>query len=339
MKYRYLGTSGLLVSRLCLGTMTFGNREWGCDEGTAADITRTFIGAGGTFIDTADIYSNGVSEEILGRSIKDFPRDDLVIATKCFFRMGSSPNAKGLSRKHVISACEASLKRMGTDFIDLYQIHGPDPKTPIEETLRALDDLVRAGKVRYIGCSNLYAWQLVRANATAEGINTARFISGQYLYNVIARDVEREILPACHAEGMGFLCWSPLGSGMLTGKYRRADKPEQGTRMQLSAVHELPRYWHDRGFTIVEELGRLSAETGVAHGRLALGWLLHDARVTSVIVGARTRAQLTDALPVGDWDIPASAWERLARVSAIDHGYPKQWMDLAVTYTIADHES
>jgi aryl-alcohol dehydrogenase-like predicted oxidoreductase len=239
----------------------------------------------------------------------------------------------------VISACEASLKRLGTDTIDLYQIHGPDPKTPIEETLRAMDDLARAGKVRYVGCCNLYAWQLVRANATAERINGTRFVSGQYLYNVIARDVEREILPACHAEGMGFLCWSPLGSGMLTGKYRRADKPEQGTRIQLAAIHELPRYWHERGFAVVEELGRVSAETGVSHTRLALGWLLHDVRVTSVIVGARTKAQIAEALPVGDWDMPDPAWEKLNKVSAIDFGYPKQWMDLAVTSTISGHES
>lgn len=338
MKYRYLGASGLLVSRVCLGTMTFGNREWGCDESTAKEIIRSFIDAGGNFVDTADIYSNGISEEFLGRSLEGVPRDDMVIATKGFFRMGSSPNSKGLSRKHMISACEASLKRLGTDYLDLYQIHGPDPKTPIEETLRALDDLVRQGKARYAGCSNLYAWQLVRANATAEKINAARFASGQYLYNIIARDVEREILPACEAEGMGFLCWSPLGSGMLTGKYHRAEKPDEGTRFQISAVHELPRYWHERGFAIVEELGRVSAETGVSSVRLALAWLLHDRRVTSVIVGARSKAQLAEALPVGDWDIPGATWERLNDVSRIDFGYPKQWMDIVVSSTFSEHE-
>ena len=339
MKYRYLGGSGLLVSRLCLGTMTFGNKDWGCDEAVARDITRAFHGAGGNFIDTADIYSSGVSEEILGRCVAGIPRDDLVIATKCFFRMGSAPTTKGLSRKHVIAACEASLKRLGTDYVDLYQIHGPDPKTPIEETLRALDDLVRQGKVRYTGCSNLYAWQMVRANAVAERINAARFVSGQYLYNLIARDVEREILPACHAEGMGFLCWSPLGSGMLSGKYRRADKPDAGTRFEQAAVHELPRYWHERGFATVEELGRVSRQTGISHVRLSLAWILHDPRVTSIIVGARTKAQLEEELTAGDYDLPAAEWEKLNKVSAIDMGYPKQWMDIVVPATFSGHES
>jgi aryl-alcohol dehydrogenase-like predicted oxidoreductase len=338
MKYRYLGNTGLLVSRVCLGTMTFGNTEWGCDEAMAKQITRAFLDAGGDFIDTADIYSNGVSEQILRECLKGVPRDDLVIGTKCFFRMGKSANAKGLSRKHIMAACDASLARLGTDYIDLYQVHGPDPRTPMEETLRALDDLVRQGKVRYTGCSNLYAWQLVKANATADRINACRFVSGQYLYNLIARDIEREILPACESEGMGVICWSPLGSGMLTGKYRKADAPEKGSRIQLAAVHELPRYWHERGFHIVAELNQLSGEIGVPQVRLALQWLLHDARVSAVIVGCRTREQLTESLLAGDRDIPEAAWARLNEASQIDMGYPKQWMDLTVPATFSDHE-
>jgi len=338
MKYRYLGNTGLLVSRICLGTMTFGNKEWGCDEAMAKQITRAFLDAGGDFIDTADIYSNGVSEQMLGECLKGVPRDDLVIATKCFFRMGKSSNARGLSRKHIMAAAEASMARMGTDYIDLYQIHGPDPRTPIEETVRALDDLVRQGKVRYTGCSNLYAWQLVRANAAAEKVGAARFASGQYLYNIIARDVEREILPACAAEGMGLICWSPLASGMLTGKYRKAEAPEAGSRIQLAAVHELPRYWHERGFHIVSELNHVSEEIGVPQVRLALGWLLHDTRVTAVIVGSRTSDQLTESLLAGDRDIPEAAWARLNEASKIDFGYPKQWMDIAVPATFSDHE-
>jgi 1-deoxyxylulose-5-phosphate synthase len=338
MKYRYLGNTGLLVSRLCLGTMTFGNKEWGCDEAMAKQITRAFLDAGGDFIDTADIYSNGVSEEILRECVKGVARDDLVIATKCFFRMGKASNAKGLSRKHIMAAAEASLARIGTDYIDLYQVHGPDPYTPIEETVRALDDLVRQGKVRYTGCSNLYAWQLVRANAAAEKAGAATFASGQYLYNIIARDVEREILPACAAEGMGLICWSPLGSGMLTGKYRRADAPEEGSRIQMAAVHELPRYWHDRGFAVVEELNRASAELGVPQVRLALAWLLHDTRVSAVIVGSRSKAQLSESLLAGDWDIPEQAWARLEEVSRIDFGYPRQWMDITMPPTFSGHE-
>jgi aryl-alcohol dehydrogenase-like predicted oxidoreductase len=339
MKYRYLGETGLLVSRVCLGTMTFGNKEWGCDEATAKQITRTFLDAGGDFIDTADIYSNGLSEQILSECLKGVPRDDLVIGTKCFFKMGASPNAKGLSRKHIFAACEASLARLGTDYIDLYQVHGPDPRTPIEETLRALDDLVRHGKVRYVGCSNLYGWQVVKANAAAEKINAERFVSGQYLYNLIARDIEREILPACAAEGMGVICWSPLGSGMLTGKYRKADAPETGSRMQLAAVHEMPRYWHERGFHVVEELNRVSAETGVPQVRLALSWLLHDPRISAVIVGSRSKGQLAESLLAGDWDMPEPVWGKLNDASQIDMGYPKQWIDLVVPATFPAHES
>jgi len=338
MKYRSLGSTGLLVSRVCLGTMTFGNAEWGCDKAMAKQITRAFLDAGGDFIDTADIYSGGVSEQMLRECLEGVPRDDLVIGTKCFFRMGKSSNARGLSRKHVMAACEASLSRLGTDYIDLYQVHGPDPLTPVEETLRALDDLVRQGKVRYTGCSNLYAWQLVKANATAEKINAARFASGQYLYNLIARDIEREILPACASEGMGVICWSPLGSGMLTGKYRKADAPQKGSRIQLAAVHELPRYWHERGFGIVEELNRVSAEIGVPQARIALAWLLHDTRVSAVIVGSRTADQLAESLRAGDWDLPEPAWDRLNAASRIDLGYPKQWMDLAVPATFSGHE-
>ena len=339
VKYRYLGNTGLLVSRICLGTMTFGNKEWGCDEPMAKQITRAFLDTGGNFIDTADIYSNGVSEQMLKECLKGVPRDDVVIGTKCWFKMGKSPNAKGLSRKHIMAACEASLARMGTDYIDLYQIHGPDPRTPMEETLRALDDLVRHGKVRYPGCSNLYAWQLVKMNATAEKINASRFASGQYLYNLIVRDIEREILPACASEGMGVICWSPLGSGMLTGKYKPADAPEAGSRIQLAAVHELPRYWHERGFRIIEELKKASSEAGVPQIRLALAWLLHDRRISAVIVGARNKDQLTESLRAGDWDIPQPAWERLDKVSGIDFGYPKQWQDITIPQTFSDHET
>ena len=175
-------------------------------------------------------------------------------------------------------------------------------------------------------------------NATAEKINAARFVSGQYLYNLVVRDVEREILPACASEGMGVICWSPLGSGMLTGKYRQADAPEAGSRMQLAAVHELPRYWHERGFRIVDELNKVSAETGVPQVRLALAWLLHDPRISAVIVGARNKDQLTESLRSGDWDIPQPAWQRLDAVSTIDFGYPRQWQDITMPQTFSDHE-
>ena len=205
---------------------------------------RRFIESGGNFIDTADMYSAGVSEEMLGKAIRDHDRDDLVLATKCWFRMKETPNAKGLSRKHIMEAVDASLRRLGVEFIDLYQIHGPDPFTPIEETLRALDDLVDSGKVHYIGCSNYYAWQIAKANGIADRCDYPRFISAQHMYNLLRRDVEREILPACGDQGMGMLCWSPLGGGMLTGKYRKNDGPAEGSRVELRSNVDLPRYWN-----------------------------------------------------------------------------------------------
>ncbi len=338
MKYRYMGNTGLLVSRVCLGTMTFGNREWGCDNRVSIDITHRFLDAGGNFIDTADMYSDGNSETILGEALKGKKRDDIVIATKCFFRMGTTPNAKGLSRKHILEACEASLKRLQTDFIDLYQIHGPDPHTPVEETMRALDDLVRLGKVRYIGCSNHHAWQILKANGIAALKNLEPLVCGQYQYNLIVRDVEREILPACEDQGMGFICWSPLASGMLTGKYKRADKPEAGTRISLTAKFTVPRFWHERGFHIIEEVMKAAGQTGKTPAQVALAWLLSDKRVTAVIVGARNAQQLIDNLAAGGWDMPEDIWRRLDEVSSFDHGYPRQWMDLVYPLTFGEEE-
>ncbi|MBD3320792.1 MAG: hypothetical protein GF350_06835, partial [Chitinivibrionales bacterium] len=235
MKYAYLGNSGLVVSRICLGTMTFGQKDWGCDKKTAFTIVDSFLHLGGNFIDTADMYAGGVSEEILGEALREKKRDDIVLATKGFFRTSDAPNARGLSRKHLIDACEESLRRLKTDYIDLYQIHGPDPFTPIEETMLTLENLVASGKVRYIGCSNLYAWQIVKANSTGRFQGCEQFRCAQHLYNLIIRDVEREILPACEDQGMGFICWSPLASGMLSGKYKKASKPAKGSRVSFRA--------------------------------------------------------------------------------------------------------
>jgi aryl-alcohol dehydrogenase-like predicted oxidoreductase len=334
MKYRRVGKSGLTVSEMGVGCFSFGDFV---EEKAAAAVVHFALAQGINYFDTADSYGIGVSEEKLGAALVG-RREKAVIATKFSNRMDHGPNDIGTSRLHIVRACEASLRRLKTDYIDLYQVHWPDRRTPIEETLRALDDLVRHGKVRYVGCSNLYAWQVVKANAAAEKINAARFSSGQYLYNLIARDIEREILPACAAEEMGVICWSPLGSGMLTGKYRRADAPDAGSRMQLAAVHEMPRYWHERGFHIVDELNKVSTETGVPQARLALAWLLHDARVSAVIVGSRSKAQLAESLLAGDWDIPEPAWTRLSEASRIDMGYPQQWIDLVVPPTFSAHE-
>lgn len=327
MKYRYLGNSGLLVSRVCLGTMTFGMKGWGCDRATAIDITNAFIEAGGNFIDTADMYSTGVSEEMLGQAISNHNRNDLVLATKCWFRMRESPNAKGLSRKHICEAIDASLRRLQTDYVDLFQVHGPDPFTPLDETLKTLDDLVRAGKVRYIGCSNYYGWQIAKANGICDRLQLARFVSGQHMYNLLRRDVEREILPACVDQGMGMLCWSPLAGGMLTGKYEQQQGPPAESRVGLRADIDLPRYWNDESFQIIEDLKAVADATDKTPAQVALAWLLHDRRVTAVIAGARTREQIQASLVVGDWDLPDDFHQRLSDSVPFQYGYPGDWID------------
>jgi len=328
MKYRYLGNSGLLVSRVCLGTMTFGMEGWGCDEATSIAITNRFIEGGGNFIDTADMYSKGISEDFLGKAIAAHNRDELVIASKCWFRMNESPNAKGLSRKHILSSVEASLRRLGTDHIDLYQMHGFDPFTPLEETLRTLDDLVRSGKVRYIGCSNFFGWQMVKANSLADKLGLTRMVSAQHLYNLLRRDIEREVLPAAADQGMGMLCWSAIAGGLLAGKYDKQKGPEKGTRVGLRAAVDLPRYWNDDSFRIIDEVVAVAKETGVSAAQVALAWLLGDRRVTSVLVGAKREEQVADWLPAGEWDLPQELRDRLTNVVPFDHGYPREWVEM-----------
>ena len=327
MKYRYLGNSGLVVSRVCLGTMTYGMKDWGCDADTAVQITNRFVEGGGNFIDTADIYSNGVAEQMLGRALQEHRRDDIVLATKCYFRMADTPNAKGLSRKHIFEACQRSLKRLGVDFVDLYQIHGPDPYTPVEETMKALDDLVRKGMVRYVGCSNLHGWQIVKANAVSDRLGYERFCSGQHMYNLLRRDVEREVLPACEDQGMSLLCWSPLGGGMLTGKYPRSDAPAAGTRVAVRSRLDLPRYWKDQSFDVIEAVVATAKEHDKTPSQVALAWLLHDRRVAAVIIGARTVAHVDDNMVAGEWDMTDEDYDRLAAVAQFSHSHPQEWID------------
>ncbi len=328
MQYRYLGRSGLLVSRICLGTMAFGMKDWGCDQATTTEIVNKFIDGGGNFFDTADVYSVGVSEEMLGIAIRDLHRDDLVLATKCWFRMDPTPNGKGLSRKHIIRSIDNSLQRLGTDYIDLYQVHGPDWHTPMEETLRALDDAVRSGKVRYIGCSNYFAWQVVKANAIAEAAHLTRFISGQHMYNLIRRDIEREILPACADQGLGLLCWSPLGSGFLSGRFERGQEPPEGTRISYRKQIDMPRYFSEAAFDIVDEVKAVAKETGKTPAQVSLAWLLYDKRVTAVIIGPRTVEHLETSLPVGDWNLTDQQHARLSDVVPFEHGYPSEWVEI-----------
>jgi aryl-alcohol dehydrogenase-like predicted oxidoreductase len=274
------------------------------------------------------MYSKGISEDFLGKAIASHNRDELVIATKCWFRMGDSPNAKGLSRKHILSSVDASLRRLGTDFIDLYQLHGPDPFTPLEETFRTLDDLIHSGKVRYIGCSNFFGWQMVKANALAEKLGLTRMISGQHLYNLLRRDIEREVLPACTDQGMGMLCWSAIGGGLLAGKYDKERGPSKESRVGLRAAVDLPRYWNDDSFRIIDEVVAVAKETGVSAAQTALAWLLGDRRVTAVIVGAKCDEQVTDWLPAGDWDLPQELRDRLTNVVPFNQGYPREWVEM-----------
>ncbi len=328
MKYRYLGKTGLSVSRVCLVTMTFGQEGWGCEEGTAREIVAAFLGQGANFIDTADVYSDGRSEEILGRALGARNRDELVIASKCFFRRGPSSNSRGLSRKHILSACEASLRRLKLDYLDLYQIHGPDPAAPIEETLRALDDLVRQGKVRYVGCSNLFAWQIVQANLVARHHGLTEFCSAQHLFNLIVRDVEREILPACRSFGLGMICWSPLAGGMLSGKYQEAENPLAGSRIAQRANAEVPRFWHERGFKVTASLRKLAERLGESPQLLALAWLLSTPGVTSVIAGVRTVEQIRENCKAGTYELDVSVRQELNELAAFDVGYPANWIAL-----------
>ncbi|HZY68188.1 MAG TPA: aldo/keto reductase [Devosia sp.] len=328
MKYRYLGRSGLLVSRICLGTMTFGNTEWGCDLDTSRDIVKAFVEGGGNFLDTADAYSAGESERMLATILKDYQRDDLVIATKAFFPQAEAVTQRGLSRKHLVEACEQSLKRLGTDFIDLYQFHGPDPFTPLEETMRAADDLIRAGKVRYIGCSNFYGWQMSRANGVAALKGFEPLVSAQHLYNLVRRDIEREILPACEAEGIGMICWSPLAAGMLSGKYRGQDKPAADTRHGHQAKIVGERYWFEEGLKVVDAVAGVAERIGKTPSQVALSWLFGDTRVTAATVGARRVEQLSENLLAGDFDLPADVRQELSDAVPFRLGYPHEWTSL-----------
>ena len=339
MKYRYLGRSGLLVSRICLGTMTFGNADWGCDLDTSRALVKTFVEGGGNFIDTADSYSGGDSERMLAAILKDYRRDDLVLATKGFFPQGDAVTQRGLSRKHIVEACEQSLERLGTDFIDLYQFHGPDPFTPIEESLRAADDLIRAGKVRYLGCSNFYGWQIARANGIAALKGYEPLVSAQHLYNLVRRDIERDVLPACEAEGVGMICWSPLAAGMLSGKYAGQNAPAEGTRHGLQRSIVENRYWFDEARQLVDKVVGIAGRIGRTPSQVALSWLFGDPRVTAAIVGARRVEQLGENLAAGEADLPADIRAELTEAMPLKLGYPHEWTALNGTPSLDKGEA
>lgn len=329
MRYNKLGNTGTLVSEVCLGTMTFGGRGFWTSIGTldqsvADAIVVRALDAGVNFIDTADVYSEGLSEEITGRAIANSGRrrSDVVLATKAFGSVGPGPNDKGASRTHLMDAVKASLKRLGTDYIDLYQIHGIDPATPVEETVRALEDLVRQGHVRYVGVSNWPAWTIMKALGIADRHGWQRLVSLQAYYTIAGRDLEREIAPLLQSERVGLLVWSPLAGGLLSGKYGRDGKGPDGSRR---VSFDFPPVDRARAFACIDAMRPIADAHGVSVARIALAWLLQQRFVTSVIIGAKTVEQLDDNLAAVDVALTADEVAELDRVSALPAEYPG-WM-------------
>lgn len=325
MSFLTLGLSGLNVSRACLGTMTFGNMEWGTDETESKRIVDAFVDAGHNFIDTADVYNSGASEEIVGRAIEE-KRSDVVLATKGYNAMGDGPNDRGSSHAHLTRALEASLRRLGTDYVDLYQLHNWDHDSPIEESMATLDDFVRSGKVRYIGCSNFFASQLVEAQWAADRHGGVPLVSLQPQYSLIWRDIELDILPTATRHGLGIIVWSPLGGGMLTGKYAKgAELPadgrlSRGSDMEAEGMRMLTLT--DRNFAIVAEVEKVAAEIGATATAVSLAWLLGRPGVTSLIIGPRTVDQLEQNLAGFDLELPVESAKSLSRVSRPPVTYP-----------------
>ena len=330
MRHHPLGRTGLFVSELCLGTMTFGGGEgiWGqigaLQQADAERLIGQALDAGINFIDTADVYAAGASEQITGQALKNLkvPREDVVVATKVFGETGTGPNARGASRSHILDGVKASLKRLQLDHIDLYQIHGFDPATPIEETVRALDQLVRHGHVRYVGVSNWAAWQIVKALGIAERLGLARFESLQAYYTLAGRDLERELTPMLRSEGLGLMVWSPLAGGLLSGKYGRGEPGEAGSRR---TSFDFPPVDRDRAHDCIDAMRPMAQAHGVSVAQIALAWLLHQPQVTSVIVGAKRPEQLADNMAATQVALSAAELEQLDQISRLPAEYPG-WM-------------
>ncbi|MBL9038416.1 MAG: aldo/keto reductase [Archangium sp.] len=325
MEHRRLGTSGLKVSSLCMGAMTFGESQGFMKGVTSANdeakrVLDTALDAGIDFIDTANVYSDGQSEALLGQWLGP-RRRTLIIATKCRFAMGPTPHELGLSRRHIIQACEDSLRRLNTEWIDLYQVHMQDGSVGVEETLRALDDLIRAGKVRYAGCSNYTGYRLAESALTAQLKNVTRYESIQLQWSLLERGAEREMIPAAKAFGLGLLVWSPLGRGLLTGKYRKDAPPPAGTRLS-EWKDTWKKYNVDGTWKTIETVAAVAAEVGSTPARVALAWLLRKPEVTSVILGARTVAQLQDNLAAQQLALTDAQVKTLDAASEPAWGYP-----------------
>jgi aryl-alcohol dehydrogenase-like predicted oxidoreductase len=330
VRYNRLGNTGLVVSELCLGTMTFGDRSSrfsaiaGLGQAASAALTRQALDAGINFIDTANIYTIGQSEHFLGLALRDLGvrRSDVVIATKGTASMGTGPNDAGASRCHLLGQIDASLERLGMDHVDLYQIHAWDPLTPIEETLRALEDIVRSGRARYVGVSNWAAWHIMKALGIADRRGFDRFVSVQAYYTVAGRDLEREIVPLLESEGLGLLVWSPLAGGLLSGKYRQGTSGEgEGRR----ANFDFPPVNVERAATLIEAMAPMAERRSGSVAQIALAWLLHRPVVTSVIIGARRADQLADNIAACDVELTAGEISELDRLSVLPSEYPG-WM-------------
>nr|WP_319511011.1 aldo/keto reductase [uncultured Draconibacterium sp.] len=328
MKYNLLGNTGLYVSELCLGTMTFGGRGMWTAIGTLPQdqvnsLVKQSVDGGINFIDTANIYSEGLSEQMTGQAIRDLglKRDDLVIATKVRGQMGEGPNEVGLSKKHILQQADESLARLGMDYIDLYQIHGFDRLTPLEETLEALDMLVKSGKVRYIGCSNLAAWQLMKALGISAQLHLSKFVSLQAYYTIAGRDLERELVPLLLDQKVGLMVWSPLAGGLLSGKYSRDAETKEGRRVNF----DFPPVNKEKAFDIVDVMRKIAETKNVSVAQIALSWLLHQPAVSSVIIGANKPEQLADNLDSVNVQLNNDELKQLDEVSKLDPEYPG-WM-------------
>ena len=331
MKYRQLGRTGLYVSEICLGAMTFAGEAtgmWGAigavDQKGVDDMVGRALASGVNFIDTADVYSAGQSEQMVGAALRNLgvKRSDVVIATKCFGEMGPGPNDKGASRGHIMDAVRASLDRMQLDYIDLYQIHANDPVTPVEETLRALDDLVSQGLVRYVGCSNWPAWKMMKAHGIADARGYARFETVQAYYSIAGRDLEREVVPMLQDQGMGLMVWSPMAGGLLSGKFSRDGAGPNGARR---VSFDFPPVNKDRAWDCIDAMKLIADTRGVSVARIALAYVLAKPFVTTVIIGAKTVEQLDDNLAAADIALTADEVAMLDRASALPPEYPG-WM-------------
>ena len=330
MEYRFLGRTGLKVSELCLGAMTFG---WTTSSEESARIMDRFFELGGNFVDTADVYTRGASETLVGKWLQTKPRDQLVIATKVRFAMGDGPNEIGLSRKHILAGVEASLRRLGVDTVDLYQVHAWDNRTPLEETLSTLDGRVRSGKVRYVGASNFTGWQLQKAIETSRRLGWEQLVCLQPLYNLLDRSTEWELVPVCLNEGLGVIPWSPLRGGWLSGRYRRGmTAPPADTRVKMASDRgwgeTFADYANEHTWQVIDMLDAIAAETGKSVPQVALRWLMQRPGVTAPIIAARTLAHLEDNVGACGWSLAAEQMERLTQASAKPAPYPYDFLRL-----------